>query len=99
MKIDTNIELLAMQIKLNMIIKNQFKSVAKFKTTKTAQNFKKSLLTINFIKSSQIKSSNYETFNSIKIFSTFNSIKLSIIFMTFIITIKHTVTNDQSKNN
>ena len=40
-KIDTNIELLAMQIKLNIIIKNQFKLITKFETTKTAQNFKK----------------------------------------------------------
>ena len=32
-KIDTNIELLTMQIKLNMIIKNQSKSVIKFETT------------------------------------------------------------------
>ena len=55
-KINMNIELLAMQAKLNMIIKNHFKSVIKFKTTKTTQNFKKSL-TINFIKSFQIKSS------------------------------------------
>ena len=35
-KIDINIELLAMQIKLNMIIKNQFKLIIKFETTKTA---------------------------------------------------------------
>ena len=49
-----------------MIIKNQFKSVIKFETTKTAQNFKKSLM-INFIKLSQIKSSNYETFKSTEI--------------------------------
>ena len=41
-EIDTNIELLAMQIKLNMIIKNQFKLITKFETTKTAQNIKKS---------------------------------------------------------
>ena len=35
-KIDTNIELLTMQIKLNIIIKTQSKSVTKFKTAKTA---------------------------------------------------------------
>ena len=54
-KIDTNIELLAMQIKLNMIIKNQFKLIIKSETTKTTQNSKKlqtiNLQTINFIKS------------------------------------------------
>ena len=53
-KIDKNIELLTMQIKLNMIIKNQFKLVTRSETTKTTQNLKKSqtinLQTINFIK-------------------------------------------------
>ena len=97
MKIDTNIELLAMQIKLNMIIKNQFKLAVKFKTTKTAQNFKKSSLAINFIKSFQIKLSSHETFKSVKFFfSNFNSIKSLIIFMISIITIKHTATNEES---
>ena len=47
-KINTNIELLTMQTKLNMIIKNQFKLATKSKTAKAAQNFKKSLM-INFI--------------------------------------------------
>ena len=94
-KIDTNIELLAMQTKLNMIIKNQFKSVTKFETTKTTQNFKKSL-TINFIKSLQIKSSNHEIFKSIEIFSNFNLIKSSIIFIVFKITIKHAIINSKS---
>ena len=77
-KIDTNIELLTMQIKLNMIIKNQFKLITKFKTTKAAQNSKKSqtinLQTINFIKLFQIKSSNHKTFKSIEILLNFNSI-------------------------
>ena len=94
-KIDTNIELLTMQIKLNMIIKNQFKLIIKSETTKTAQNFKKSLM-INFIKSLQIKSSNHETFKSIEIFSNFNLIKSSIIFMVSIITAKHAITNSKS---
>ena len=93
--IDTNIELLTMQTKLNMIIKNQFKSVIKFETAKTAQNFQKSQ-TINFIKSFQIKSSNHETFKSMKIFSNFNSIKSSIISVVFINTVKHTTTNKKS---
>ena len=90
-KIDTIIELLAMQTKLNMIIKNQFKLITKFKTTKTAQNFKKSQM-INSIKSFQIKSSNYKTFK-LTIFSNFNSVKSLIIFVVFIITIKHAITN------
>ena len=87
-KIDTNIELLTMQTKLNMIIKNQFKLVIKSETTKTAQNSKKSqtinLQTINFIKSLQIKSSNHETFKLTETSSNFNSIKSSIIFIVFI---------------
>ena len=78
-KIDTNIKLLTMQIKLSMIIKNQFKLIIKFETTKTTQNSKKSqtinLQTINFIKSLKIKSSNHETFKSIETSSNFNSIK------------------------
>ena len=93
-KIDTNIELLTMQIKLNMIIKNQFKSIIKFETAKTAQNFKKSLM-INFIKSFQIKSSSHEIFKLIEIFSNFSSIKSSIIFMICIITIKHVIKNSK----
>ena len=93
-KIDTNIKLLAMQIKLNMIIKNQFKLIIKFETTKTAQNFKKSQM-INSIKSFQIKSSNHETFKS-TIFSNFNLIKLSIVSVVFIITIKQAITNSKS---
>ena len=99
-KIDTNIELLTMQTKLNMIIKNQFKLITKSETTKTAQNSKKSqtinLQTINFIKSFQIKSSNYETFKSTEIFSNFSSIKSSIVFIVFIITAKHAITNSKS---
>ena len=99
-KIDTNIELLTIQTKLNMIIKNQFKLVIKFKTTKTTQNLKKSqtinLQTINFIKSFQIKLSNHETFKSIKKFLNFNSIKLSIVFIVYITTIKHAITNSKS---
>ena len=94
-KIDTNIKLLAMQIKLNIIIKNQFKLATKFETTKTAQNFKK-LLTINFIKSLQIKPSSHEIFKSIEIFLNFNSIKLSIIFIVSIITTKRATTNSKS---
>ena len=86
-KIDMNIELLTMQTKLNLIIKNQFKSVTKFESTKTAQDFKKSL-TINFIKSFQIKSSSHEIFRS-TIFSNFKSIKSQIISVVFIITIKN----------
>ena len=99
-KIDTNIELLTMQIKLNMIIKNQFKLVIKSETTKTTQNSKKSqtinLQTINFMKSFQIKLSNHKTFKSIEIFSNFNSIKSSIIFIVFITTTKHAATNSES---
>ena len=99
-KINTNIELLTMQTKLNMIIKNQFKLITKFKTTKTAQNFKKSqtinLQMINFIKSLQIKSSSHETFKLIEIFSNFSLIKLLIVFIVFIITAKHAVTNSKS---
>ena len=99
-KIDTNIELLAMQAKLNMIIKNQFKLIIKFETTKTTQNSKKSqminLQTINFIKSLQIKSSSHETFKSTEIFLNFNSIKSSIVFIVFITTAKHAVTNSKS---
>ena len=94
-KIDTNIELLTMQTKLNMIIKNQFKSVTKFKTTKKAQNFRKSL-TINFIKSFQIKSSNQKIFKSTEIFSNFNSIKSLMIFIAFKTTIKHAIINLKS---
>ena len=94
-KIDTNIELLAMQIKLNMIIKNQFKLVTKFEMTKAAQNFKKSQ-TINSIKSLQIKSSSYETFKSIELFLNFNLIKSSIIFIVFITTVKYATTNSES---
>ena len=69
-KIDTNIELLTMQIKLNMIIKNQFKLTTKFETTKTAQNIKKSQ-TFNSFKSFQIKSSSHETFKSTIFFFKF----------------------------
>ena len=94
-KIDTNIELLAMQTKLNMIIKNQFKLVTKSEMTKAAQSFKKSQ-TINSIKSSQIKSSSHETFKSTEIFSNFSSIKSSIVFIVFITTTKHAITNSKS---
>ena len=99
-KINTNIKLLAMQTKLNMIIKNQFKLATKSETTKTAQNSKKSqtinLQTINFIKSLQIKSSSHKIFKSIEIFSNFNSIKSSNVFIIYIITIKHAATNSKS---
>ena len=95
LKIDTNIELLAMQIKLNMIIKNQSKFVTKPEMTKAAQDFKTSQ-TINSIKSPQIKSSSHETFKSTEIFSNFNSIKSSIIFIVFITTAKHAITNFES---
>ena len=99
-KIDINIELLTMQAKLNIIIKNQFKLIIKFETTKTTQNSKKSqtinLQTINFIKSFQIKSSSHETFKSIEIFLNFNSIKSSIVFIVFITTTKYAVTNSKS---
>ena len=94
-KIDTNIELLAMQIKLNMIIKNQSKLVTKFKMTKAAQSPKKSQ-TINSIKSFQIKSSNHETFKSIETFSNFSSIKSSIISIVSITTAQHATTNFES---
>ena len=94
-KIDTNIELLAMQAKLNMIIKNQFKLVIKFETAKAAQNFKKSLI-INFIKSFQIKSSSYEIFKSTEIFLNFSLIKLSIVFIVSITTTKHAIKNSKS---
>ena len=94
-KIDTNIELLAMQTKLNMIIKNQSKLATKFETAKAAQGFKKSLM-INLIKSSQIKSSSYETFKSIEIPLNFNSIKSSIVFVVFITTAKHATKNSKS---
>ena len=76
-----------MQTKLNLIIKNQFKSVIKPESTKTAQNFKKSL-TINFIKSFQIKSSSHEIFRS-TIFSNFKSIKSQIVSVVFITTTKN----------
>ena len=93
-KIDTNIELLAMQIKLNMIIKNQSKLITKFEMTKAAQNLKKSQ-TINSIKSSQIKLSSYETFKSTEIFSNFSLIKSLIVFIVFITTTKHAITNSE----
>ena len=99
-KIDMNIKLLAMQIKLNMIIKNQFKLIIKFETIKTTQVFKKSQTinsqTINFIKSFQIKSSNYKIFKLIKKISNFNLIKLLIVFIVVIITTKHAIINSKS---
>ena len=94
-KIDTNIELLAMQAKLNMIIKNQFKLITKSETTKAAQNIKKSQ-TFNSFKLSQIKSSSYETFRSTTLFSNFSLIKSSIIFIVFITTAKHAITRSES---
>ena len=94
-KIDTNIELLTMQAKLNMIIKNQSKLVTKFEMTKAAQSLKKSQ-TINSIKSFQIKSSNHETFKSIEISSNFSSIKSLMIFIVFNTTTKHAITNFES---
>ena len=84
-----------MQIKFDIIIKNQSKSIIKFKTTKTKQNLKKSQSN-NFIELFQTKLSSHEKFNSIKIFSNVNLIKSSIIFIAFIVTIKHTVTNSKS---
>ena len=99
-KIDTNIELLAMQAKLNMIIKNQSKLVTRFETTKTAQSSKKSqtinLQTINLIKSPQIKSSRHETFKSTETFQNSNSIKSSIVSIVSITTAKHVVTSSKS---
>ena len=86
-KIDTNIELLTMQTKLNLIIKNQSKSVTKFESTKAAQDLKKSL-TINFIKSFQIKSSSHEIFRS-TIFSNFKSIRSQIVSVVLITTTKN----------
>ena len=94
-KIDTNIELLTMQIKLNMIIKNQSKLATKFETAKAAQDFKKSLM-INFIKSSQIKPSNHETFKSTETSLNFSSIKSSIVSVVSIITAKHATKNSKS---
>ena len=94
-KIDTNIELLAMQTKLNMIIKNQFKLITKFETAKTAQNIKKSQM-FNSFKSFQIKSSSHETFKSTILFSNFSSIRSLIIFIVFIITTKHAITSSES---
>ena len=99
-KIDTNIELLAMQTKLNMIIKNQSKLVTRSETTKTAQNSKKpqtiNLQTINSIKSPQIKPSSHETFKSIETFQNSNSIKSSIFFIVSLTTAKHIATNSKS---
>ena len=99
-KIDTNIELLAMQTKFDLIIKNQSKSIknqneTKSETTKTKQDFKKSYM-INTIKPSQIKSPNHETFRSITIIENFRAVKSSIISEIFIITIKNTATNSES---
>ena len=94
-KIDTNIELLAMQAKLNMIIKNQSKLVTKFEMTKAAQSLKKPQ-SINSIKSFQIKSSSYETFKLIEILSNFSSIRSSIISIVSITTVKHAITNSES---
>ena len=99
-KIDTIIELLTMQTKLNMIIKNQSKLVTRSETTKTAQSSKKSqtinLQTINFIKSLQIKSSSHETFKSTETFLNFNLIKSSIVSTVSITTAKHAATNSES---
>ena len=99
-KIDTNIELLAMQAKLNMIIKNQSKLVTRPETTKTAQSSKKSqtinLQTINPIKPPQIKPPSHETFKSTETPSNFSSIKSSIISIVFMTTAKHAATNSES---
>ena len=99
-KIDTNIELLAMQTKLNMIIKNQSKLVTRSETTKTTQNSKKSqtinLQTINFIKPPQIKPPSHETFKSTETLQNFNSIKSSIVSIVSITTAKHVATNLKS---
>ena len=94
-KIDTNIELLAMQAKLNMIIKNQFKLATKPETAKAAQDSKKSLM-INLIKPRQIKPPNHETFKSTEIFLNFSSIKSSIVSVVFITTAKHAIKNSKS---
>ena len=94
-KIDTNIKLLAMQVKLEMIIKNQFKLITKSEMAKAAQSPKKPQ-TINSIKSFQIKSSSYETFKSIEILSNLSSIRSSIISIVPITTAKHATTNSES---
>ena len=94
-KIDTNIELLAMQAKLNMIIKNQFKLATKSETAKAAQNLKKSLM-INLIKSSQIKSSSHETFKSTETPLNSSSIKSLIVSVVSITTAKHATKNSKS---
>ena len=99
-KIDTNIELLAMQAKLDMIIKNQFKLVTRPETAKAAQSSKKSqtinLQTINPIKPPQIKPPSHETFKPTGTFSNFSSIKSSIISIVPITTAKHAATNSES---
>ena len=94
-KIDTNIELLAMQVKLNMIIKNQSKLVTKFEMTKAAQGPKKSQ-TINSIKPPQIKSSSHKTFKSTGTPSNLSSIRSLIISIVPITTVKHATTNSES---
>ena len=94
-KIDTNIELLAMQAKLNMIIKNQFKLATKPETAKAAQDFKKSLMT-NLIKPPQIKSPSHETFKSTETPLNFSSIKSSIVSVVSITTAKHGTKNSES---
>ena len=100
MKIDTNIELLAMQIKFDLIIKNQFKLIknqneTKLKIAKIEQDFKKSHM-INTIKPSQIKPPNREIFRLIKIIKNSRAVKLSIVFEIFITTAKNTATNLKS---
>ena len=99
-KIDTIIELLAMQAKLNMIIKNQSKLVTRSETTKTAQSSKKSqtinLQTINPIKPPQIKPPSHETFKPTGTPLNSSLIKSSIVPTVPITTAKHAATNSGS---
>ena len=94
-KIDTNIELLAMQAKLDMIIKNQSKLATKPETAKAAQNLKKSLM-INLIKPPQIKPSSHETFKSTETPLNSSSIRPSIVPVVPITTAKHETKNSKS---
>ena len=94
-KIDTNIELLAMQAKLDMIIKNQSKLVTKSEMAKAAQG-PKTPQTINSIKPPQIKSSSHETFKSTETPPNPSSIRPSIVSIVPITTAKHATTNSES---
>ena len=94
-KIDTNIELLTMQAKLDMIIKNQSKLVTKPEMAKAAQNLKKPQ-TINSIKPPQIKPPSHETFKSTGTPPNPSSIRPSIVPIVPITTAKHATTNSES---